>query len=242
MSVVLGVPEGSPELTLRAGVGYGPGPAVSLNWSQTQTVAPGTSKLFTVANNAPSTGRTTALVTVRAGGVIPDGAKFTVSEPVLVKGSKLGPFIHGDMPADGALSYSWEGKRHGSASVQTLTTVSRPAVLDFVRDPATGDMHKGDEVIVTGDNAARVLAGVVDNLDELSEAVLRELTVVVRDRLREVLGVLRNLVADVVDLLSELAVAQHGCGLVHGETPLERTGKQVGMLCQSARRTREARR
>ena len=60
MSVVLGVPAGSPELTLRAGVGYGPGPAVALNYSQTQTVAPGTSKLFTVVNNAPSAGRTTA--------------------------------------------------------------------------------------------------------------------------------------------------------------------------------------
>ncbi len=157
MSVVLGVPEGSPELTLRAGVGYGPGPAVSLNYSQTQTVAPGTSKLFTVVGNAPSTGRTTALVTVRAGGVIPDGAKFTVSKPTLTKGPTVGAFIHGDMAPEGNVSYAWEGARHSSASVKTITTVSRPATLDFVRDPATGDMRKGDEVILTDDNVARFL-------------------------------------------------------------------------------------
>lgn len=162
MSVVLGVPVGSPELTLRAGVGYGPGPAVALNYSQTQTIAPGTSKLFTVANNAPSAGRTTALITVRSGGVIPDGAKFTVSKPTLTKGATVGPFIHGDMPDAGEMSYAWAGTPHASATVQTRTTVNRPAVLDFVRDPATGDMRKGGEVIVTGDNAARVLSGMID--------------------------------------------------------------------------------
>ncbi|WP_419404287.1 hypothetical protein, partial [Micrococcus sp. F3Y] len=79
------------------------------------------------------------------------------SKPTLTKGPAVGAFIHGDMPAEGALSYAWEGKRHGSASVKTLTTVSRPAVLDFVRDPDTGDMHKGDEVILTDDNVARFL-------------------------------------------------------------------------------------
>lgn len=157
MSVVLGVPAGSPELTLRAGVGYGPGPAVSLNYSQTQTVAPGTSKLFTVVNNAPTAGRTTALVTVRAGGTIPDGAKFTVSKPTLTKGPTVGAFTHGDMPDSGEMSWSWAGTPHASATVQTRTTVNRPATLDFVRDPATGDMHKGDEVILTDDNVARFL-------------------------------------------------------------------------------------
>ena len=162
MSVVLGVPEGSPELILRAGVGYGPGPAVSINWSQTQTIAPGTSKLFKVENNAPTAGRTTALVTVRAGGVIPDGARFTVSRPTLTKGATVGEFIHGDMPDAGEMSWAWEGTPHASASVQTRTTVSRPATLDFVRDPATGDMRKGDEVILTGNNAARLLSGVLD--------------------------------------------------------------------------------
>ena len=162
MSVVLGVPEGSPELALRTGVGYGPGPAVALNYSQTQTIAPGTSKLFTVAGNVPSTGRTTALITVRAGGTIPDGARFTVSKPTLTKGPTVGPFIHGDMPDSGEMSYAWAGTPHASATVQTRTTVNRPAVLDFVRDPATGDMRKGGEVIVTGDNAARVLAGMID--------------------------------------------------------------------------------
>lgn len=140
MSVVLGVPVGSPELTLRAGVGYGPGPAVALNYSQTQTVAPGTSELFTVVNNAPSAGRTTALVTVRSGGTIPDGAKFTVSKPTLTKGPTVGAFIHGDMPDSGEMSWSWAGAPHASASIQTRTQVHRPALLDFVRDPATGDM------------------------------------------------------------------------------------------------------
>ena len=162
MSVVLGVPEGSPELTLRAGVGYGPGPAVNINYSQTQTIAPGTSKLFKVENNAPSAGKTTALITVRAGGTIPDGAKFTVSKPVLTKGPTVGEFIHGDMAPAGDLTYAWEGTPHASASVKTRTTVSRPAVLDFIRDPATGDMRKGDEVILTGNNAARLLSGVLD--------------------------------------------------------------------------------
>ena len=157
MSVVLGVPAGSPELSLRAGVGYGPGPAVALNYSQTQTIAPGTSKLFTVTNNAPSAGRATALITVRAGGTIPDGAKFTVSKPTLTKGPTVGAFIHGDMPDAGEMSWSWEGTPHASATIQTRTTVNRPAVLDFVRDPATGDMHKGAEVILTDDNVARFL-------------------------------------------------------------------------------------
>lgn len=162
MSVVLGVPAGSPELTLRAGVGYGPGPAVNINYSQTQAITPGTSKTFTVANNAPVDGKTTALITVRAGGTIPDGAKFTVSKPTLTKGSTVGEFIHGDMPESGNVSYAWEGTPNASASVKIQTTVSRPAVLDFVRDPATGDMHKGDEVILTGDNASRLLTGLVD--------------------------------------------------------------------------------
>lgn len=163
MSVVLGVPAGSPELVLRAGVGYGPGTAVSLNFSQTQTVAPGTSKLFTVVNNAPTAGRTTALVTVRAGGTIPDGAKFTVSKPMLNKGPTVGEFIHGDMAPVGDVSYSWEGVPHASPSVKTLTTVNRPAVLDFVRDPATGDIRKGDEVILTDDNVARFLPERLDS-------------------------------------------------------------------------------
>lgn len=158
MSVVLGVPEGSPELILRAGVGYGPGPAVSINWSQTQTVAPGTSRVFSVTNNAPSSGRTTALITVRAGGTIPDGAKFTVSKPMLNKGPTVGAFIHGDLPKEGDLSYSWEGAPHASASVKTRTTMTLPAALEFERDPETDDLRKGDEIIVTSDNAARVLS------------------------------------------------------------------------------------
>ena len=162
MSVVLGVPAGSPELTLRTGVGYGPGPAVSINFSQTQTIAPGTSKAFSVVNNAPTAGKETALITVRAGGTIPDGAKFTVSKPMLTKGASVGEFIHGDMPVEGEVSYAWEGKRHGSASVKIRTTVSRPATLDFVRDPVTGDIHKGDEVLVTGDNASRILSDLVE--------------------------------------------------------------------------------
>ena len=160
MSVVLGVPAGSPELVLRTGVGYGPGPAVSLNFSQTQTIAPGTSRVFSVTNNAPSSGKTTALITVRAGGTIPDGAKFTVSKPMLNKGPTVGEFIHGDMPDSGEMSWAWAGTPHASASVQTRTTVDRPAVLDFVRDPATGDMHKGTEVILTGDNVGRFLPDV----------------------------------------------------------------------------------
>ena len=162
MSVVLGVPAGSPELTLRTGVGYGPGPAVSINFSQTQTIAPGTSKVFSVVNNAPTAGKETALITVRAGGTIPDGAKFTVSKPMLTKGPTVGEFFHGDMPVEGEVSYAWEGKRHGSASVKIRTTVSRPATLDFVRDPVTGDIHKGDEVLVTGYNASRILSDLVE--------------------------------------------------------------------------------
>ena len=163
MSVVVGVPASAPgPLTLRAGVAYGPASPTTLSYSHTQTLAPGESKTFTVQNNATPAGRTTAFVTVRSGQVIPAGSVMTVSKPVLTKGPTVGAFIHGDMPDAGEMSWSWEGAPHSSASVQTRTTVSRPAVLDFVRDPATGDMHKGGEVIVTNDNAARVLAGMID--------------------------------------------------------------------------------
>lgn len=163
MSVVVGVPASAPgPLTLRAGVAYGPASPTTLSYSHTQTLAPGESKTFTVQNNATPAGRTTAFVTVRSGQVIPAGSVMTVSKPVLTKGPTVGEFIHGDMAPAGDLTYAWEGTPHASASVKTRTTVSRPAVLDFIRDPATGDIHKGGEVIVTNDNAARVLAGMID--------------------------------------------------------------------------------
>ena len=163
MSVVVGVPASAPgPLTLRAGVAYGPASPTTLSFSHTQTLAPGESKTFTVQNNATPAGRTTAFVTVRSGQVIPAGSVMTVSKPVLTKGPTVGEFIHGDMAPAGDLTYAWEGTPHASASVKTRTTVSRPAVLEFVRDPATGDMRKGDEVILTGNNAARLLSGVLD--------------------------------------------------------------------------------
>ena len=163
MSVVVGVPASAPgPLTLRAGVAYGPASPTTLSYSHTQTLAPGESKTFTVQNNATPAGRTTAFVTVRSGQVIPAGSVMTVSKPVLTKGPTVGEFIHGDMAPAGDLTYAWEGTPHASASVKTRTTVSRPAVLDFIRDPATGDIHRGGEVIVTNDNAARVLAGMID--------------------------------------------------------------------------------
>ena len=163
MSVVVGVPASAPgPLILRAGVGYGPASPTTLSYSHTQTVAPGESKTFTVQNNATPAGRTTAFVTVRSGQVIPAGSVMTVSKPVLTRGPTVGEFIHGDMPDSGDISYEWEGAAHASPSVKTRSVASRPPLLDFTRDPDTGDIHKADEVIVTDDNAARVLAGVID--------------------------------------------------------------------------------
>lgn len=160
MSVVVGVPADAPgPLTLRAGVGYGPSSPTSVTATDEQTVAPGESKTFTVQNNATPAGRTTAFVTVRSGQVIPAGSVMTVSKPVLTKGPTVGEFFHGDMPANGETRYEWEGAPHTSASVKFRYVTSATGVLEFVRDPATGDLSSGSETIITDRNAGRLLTG-----------------------------------------------------------------------------------
>ena len=66
---------------------------------------------------------------------------------------------------------------------------------------------------------ARIAARIREDLIELRKAVNGEFRIPVAYGLEEMLNVLDDLIADVVDLLGELAVAQLGGDLLHRRLP-----------------------
>ena len=70
------------------------------------------------------------------------------------------------------------------------------------------------------DNSSGVHPRVRDDVAELCQAVDRQIGVPVLNGFNEVLQVLRDLIANVVDFLSQLAMAQLGSKLVHRVWPL----------------------
>gem|GEM_PF-3857836 len=122
----------------------------------------------------------------------------------------------------------------------------RDTLLRFrARGQVAGGAARGQRLAQTDQlrhHAAGVLARIVDDLHELGEAVFGELAVVIRDGLSEVLGVLRHLVADVVNLLRELAVPQHGGSLVHRKPSLETPVGSDKLACYATGSKEEGRR
>ena len=92
------------------------------------------------------------------------------------------------------------------------------------------------------DDTAGVLAGVIHNLAELCQAVICELTVIVSDGLGDVLSVLSNLITNVVNLLSQLTMAQHSGRFVHRKPPRKQTRDSNSQRCYSTSRTPALRR
>ena len=98
---------------------------------------------------------------------------------------------------------------------------------DGCRDGAGA--YARDERVAQADefayDAAGVAAGVAHDVVELGQAVEGEFIVPVFDGLDEVLDVFDDLVADVVELLGELAVTQLSGDFVHPRTPFKTSSK-----------------
>ena len=73
-------------------------------------------------------------------------------------------------------------------------------------------MAQADEL---ADAASGINAGILDDVPQFSQAIEGKFFVPVLDSLDEVLNVINDFIADVIDFLGQLTVSQLGCDFVH---------------------------